>query len=556
MISSFKLKFGRVPGSEGELVTATPVTVFVGPNNSGKSLVLTEIEGFCRAGSRDANARLLSELTFSVLSPAAAAAAIERLKGQPRQGERVIPGYVFIQGRGGRQQVPLEDFTRYLQNPSENPKAFSNWFLTYFVMSLDGKSRINLIGEQEGGDLQLPPKTSFQVLYHDASKRLEVRRILAEAFGYYFILDLTNLGKIRIRLSARAPRDEQEELNVNPESVKFQGAAQLIDLASDGVKAFTGIVAELLAGDPRVVLIDEPEAFLHPSLASKLGLEISRAAVATDKRVFVATHSAAFLMGCIQSGAPVTIVRLTYRTEVPTARVLPSQEIKQLMRNPLLRSTGVLNGLLYDFVVVAEGDSDRAFYQEINERLLQYKPEWGIPNCLFIHAQNKQTIPTILQPLRKMGIPAAGIVDIDVLKDGGAVWTRLLESLSVPVLLQEPWGRVRSAINDAMVRSGRNMKRDGGLTLLTPENRESADNLFNQLADYGMFVVPGGEVESWLRHLAVQGHGPEWLIAAFERMGEDPEQPNYLRPGDDDVWEFMSRVKRWLFDARRRGIPE
>ena len=37
-------------------------------------------------------------------------------------------------------------------------------------------------------------------------------------------------------------------------------------------------------------------------------------------------------MGCIQSGAPINIVRLTYRDSVATARLLTSQELLPLMR--------------------------------------------------------------------------------------------------------------------------------------------------------------------------------------------------------------------------------
>jgi hypothetical protein len=40
----------------------------------------------------------------------------------------------------------------------------------------------------------------------------------------------------------------------------------------DGIKAFTGIVTAVIAGDPRILLVDEPEAFLHPALAFKLDL--------------------------------------------------------------------------------------------------------------------------------------------------------------------------------------------------------------------------------------------------------------------------------------------
>jgi hypothetical protein len=331
---------------------------------------------------------------------------------------------------------------------------------------LDGRQRINLVAEQAAGDLQSRSTTNLSILFRDDKKRQEVRKIIAEAFGLHFVIDPSNLGRLRIRLSATAPTSDLEERGIHAEALQFHAKAQSIDLASDGVKAFTGIIIALAAGDPRVVLIDEPEAFLHPALALKLGLEVARSSLQSGKRVFVSTHSPMFLMGCIQSGAPVTIVRLTYRGGVASARVLPSSELLEMMRNPLLRSTGVLSGLFYEFVVVAESDADRAFYQEVNERLLRFKPDWGIPNCLFINAQNKQTIRTIIGPLRKMGIPAAGIVDIDVLKEGGNVWSNLLTSAGVPTLSQQSLAFLRSSVKKALESTGLDMKRQEDLKSL------------------------------------------------------------------------------------------
>lgn len=48
MIKDIKLKIGSQPDSIGLLLETTPVTIFVGPNNSGKSKVLTEIQSFVR----------------------------------------------------------------------------------------------------------------------------------------------------------------------------------------------------------------------------------------------------------------------------------------------------------------------------------------------------------------------------------------------------------------------------------------------------------------------------------------------------------------------------
>jgi hypothetical protein len=338
--------------------------------------------------------------------------------------------------------------------------------------------------------------------------------------------------------------------------VAFHAAALPIEESSDGVKAFTGMITEIIAGDPAVLLIDEPEAFLHPSLAFQLGKEISTASLGSEKRLFVSTHSSNFVMGCIQSGAPVTIVRLTYRGEVATARVLPNNEILKLMRNPLLRSTGVLNGLFYEFVVVTESDTDRAFYAEINERLLRSGESGGIPNCLFLNAQNKQTVQTIIRPLRELGIPAAAIVDVDIFKEGGCVWAGFLEGGFIPEIDRQSLATARSAVKQRFDETGKDMKKDGGVDALSGGDKEAAENLLDRLCEYGLFVVRHGELESWLPSLGIRGKGPNWLVNVFDKMGEDPNASDYLKPSSGDVWAFIAEVKAWLMSPSRKGIPQ
>ena len=84
------------------------------------------------------------------------------------------------------------------------------------------------------------------------------------------------------------------------------------------------------------------------------------------------------------------------------------------MRDPLLRSTNVLNALFHRGAIVCESDVDRSFYQEVNARLLVDSA--GIRDSVFLNAQNKQTVRRLVEPLRKMGIPAVAVVDIDILK--------------------------------------------------------------------------------------------------------------------------------------------
>src|SRR5579884_910000 len=400
MIKSITLKFGSAPSQQPLKLDVAPVTIFVGPNNSGKSKVLSELHEYCRTGDKHHSSVILDHVVFSDLAGTEIPQVIQALKQSPRTNERIQPGHIIVGKHNQRHQVPENEFVESIKNPNARLQHFCKWYLSLFTLMLDGKSRITLVNEQPATDLQQFPQNVLGILFLDDAKRLEVRRIIYDAFGSYFVIDPTALSKLRIRLSEVEPITHMQERGIHAEAVKFHADALNISDASDGVKAFTGIITQIVAGDPTVILIDEPEAFLHPSLSFKLGKEVAISAAKSDKRLFVSTHSASFVMGCIQSGAPINIVRLTYLNGIPTARTLPNSKILRLMRNPLLRSTGVLNGLFYQSVVVTESDSDRAFYQEINERLLRYHANRGIPNCLFLNAQNKQTTHQIIQPLR------------------------------------------------------------------------------------------------------------------------------------------------------------
>ena len=555
MIKKIKIKFGSSQTKPPLETDITPITVFVGPNNSGKSKILLEIQNFCNNGSLSATDVILKELDFAPIADPES--EINKFTLTPNQGEFIQPQNVLFGKGNWRNQLDKNSLKSFLSDNTAHKQQFCQYFVTFNTIRIDGGSRINLVNDQAGGDLQGNPQNSFSVLFKDNAKRKEVRRIIFDAFKKHFVIDPTNLGQLRIRLSDVAPTSDIQECGIHPEAIEFHRKALSIGSASDGVKAFTGIITTIIAGDPKIILIDEPEAFLHPSLASNLGKEVSNSVSGGSKNLFVSTHSSNFLMGCIQSGAPINIIRLTYSNNTPTARILPSDKVLKLMRHPLLRSTGVLNGLFYEFVIVTEADSDRAFYQEINERLLMHEPTKGIPNCLFLNAQNKQTIHEIVRPLREMGIPCAAIVDVDVIKEGGTVWTNLLNSASIPEVTIQATATSRSTIKSRFDAKGVNFKTHGGVDVLDQADKEACNNLFDQLDEYGIFPVRKGELESWLKGLgATASHSPDWLIEIFEKLGEDPKAVNYIKPTTGDVWDFMTKIKTWFANPTRKGIPE
>lgn len=560
MLKHLTMLAGTSPGRTSLEVDLSSVTVFVGPNNSGKSRALQEIENWVRS-PQPSKGLVVKAIEFEPWNKDDLQAELKAIEVEPTLQESLQPDHILVSklsvqnNSTQRFQIHKPSLLQEAEKPNASRHRYAQ-FLSLFTLKLDGANRLALTNPQNSGDLQGIAPNHIAHLFVDNERRERLRKIVYEAFGKYLVVDPTNIGHFRFRLASRPPEDESEERNWDSRAQQFHREAMPIADASDGVKAFVGILSTIIAGDPKITLIDEPEAFLHPTLAYKLGKEVASASINTNHRIFVASHSASFLMGCVQSGAGINIVRLTFDYETATARLLPREKLTPLMRNPLLRSVGVISALFYNAVVVTESDADRAFYQEINERLLASNDSRGVVGCLFLNAQNKQTVWDIVKPLRELGIPAAGVVDIDVLKEGGAVWNKPLEGAFVPSLSHPGLHQERAAIFQAFTRNGKDMKRDGGISLLSPNDREACDNLFSQLAAYGVFVVDRGELESWLPALSTGLGKSTWLQTIFEKMGDDPSQPGYVHPGNGDVWDFIGKIRAWVALGDRKGMPE
>lgn len=559
MIKDIKLKFGASPAAPPLSFPAGSITIFVGPNYSGKSKLIREIQWFIQQGRPDPDAVILDRITLDEFNEGNVEAAMEKVSRPPNPGESLQPENMIVGRLGSRQQIPRQLLRDALLGFSNAPddhnfrNLSAQWYFAQNMTLLDGQGRISLTNDQPFGDLSQQPTTSLQLLFRDDDLRANVRRIVLDAFALNLVTDPTNAGSIRLRLSQRPPNDLDEERGLTKRAADFHNAAVLLSQASDGTRAFTGIIIEAMAGKPDLLMVDEPEAFLHPMLSYKLGLEVARQVKDQGKHLIASTHSSDFLMGCISSSVPVNVVRLTYRNGNATARLLPSAELFDIMKNPLLRSAGMLSALFYENVVLSEGDTDRAFYQEINLRLTKLGSGRGIPNALFINANGKDAIPVMMKPLRQLGIPVVGIYDIDFIKDGGAPATRRLTAAGVPTELLPTLGTARTTIKSALEAADPNYKRAGGLDVLAAGQRTAADAYVKQLADFGVFLVPIGEVEGWLRDFNIGGHAADWLVPMFERLGNEGAD-DYVVPAEDDIWRFMDGMTGWLQNPDRLGM--
>lgn len=556
-IKRLKLKFGAAKEAAALEFHPTGITLFVGPNNSGKSLFLKELEKFCFTYNQSGN-HILDEIDFHVPHRDEIHQALLSKKANPRKDENVPSGSILIQrlntykGVNPREVINLDQLEQWVQS---GQKSFlARYYLSLLTVRLDGATRTNLLNPNQRGDLLESPSNTLGALFIDSDARARLRQITNEAFGKHFVIDALGPNQLRARLSDRAPTDELEEQALDKRARDFHADAVEITETSDGVKAFTGMIATVLGQNCKIPLVDEPEAFLHPPLARRLGKELAELTVHRDACAFVATHSADFLMGCVIGSPAVNIVRFTYKSGQPTARLLKHDRLNEIIKSPLMRSTGVLSALFHEGAVVCEGDSDRALYQEINDRLSLFE-KTNSSEALFINAHTKQSTGKIAGPLREMGIPAAVVIDFDILKSNDEFKT-LLSELRIPDGLASGWCQTKALIAQHLDANNVDWKRKGASDVKDPAMRTTCDNLLDNLKQFGIFVVPNGELESWLTDFDLAGisNKRHWLLEAFKKLGGDPDNPDFVQPKSTDVWEFVREISNWINDPNRKGI--
>lgn len=239
---------------------------------------------------------------------------------------------------------------------------------------------------------------------------------------------------------------------------------------------------------------------------------------------------------------------------------LSSAEVKEIATDPLLSSTRVLDGLFYKGVVVVEADADSAFYQRV-ARMKRPADE-----IHYTHAHNKQTLHKVVGPYKRMGVKIAAVPDFDILRDESELeslveaitdddTTEVLEAQkqikkevdngSVSELLEELREQVIGLANEppesaevteaqalnALRRDIKAAAKDASLwTRYKEEGRnalsEEGASTFDLLDEFckarGMFIVPVGELESWMVDYGLEKMRKKnrWIVQALTLLSE------------------------------------
>ena len=392
-------------------------------------------------------------------------------------------------------------------------------------------------------------------LFYDLSSEVAIGDIFKRAFGVDLVLDRrSKTSKFRIGDRSKLPKNAHY---FSPRTRKTLDSMSDVFSQGDGMRSFARMLLEIKTGERDVILIDEPELFLHPPQLRELAKLIARE-TAPSTQFFIATHNETFLRALLEySVERVTLLRLKRSAKKTEITHLASDQVKQLWGDANISSSGVMGALFSHTSVLCEGDSDLRFFSSMRNELDYDFRFLGD----FYHCGGKHRIPTIKNSLHALGVSAAGVVDIDCLADRGT-FKLLLSSFGgsfddvkvefqkmqsfidnkkseitadyfsseLKKLLNDCSGNgavpneVRSRISELMKKtSSWSQIKEIGIHYFSGEAHEAVNKIVSYCRERGLFILEQGELESFCKSIS-RTNKTKWLSdVLYKDLASDSE---------------------------------
>jgi hypothetical protein len=527
------------------------VVVIVGPNNSGKSATLRAI--------RDKFAIPLTP------SPVVKKMTLDRvgttddlldwLRSTTKEVEgsqNVAPSF---QSLGNN--VPIASASAWWSNAA----GPLNFLAKFFCRLLSADERLQAANPPANIAITRdPPIHPIHFLLRNDSLEEKLSSQFKRAFGLDIVVHRNAGNQVPIYVGSK-PQPKPGQDRVSFDYIQELEKLTPIQAQGDGMRSFLGILLFTTVGNEPVMLVDEPEAFLHPPQARHLGnFLVSEGG--SYQQLFVATHSGDVLRGLLSSSSSrVRVLRLRRSGDVNITRQLDNTQIARVWGDPLLRYSNILDGLFHERVVVCESDADCRFYSAIMDAIFDAGPEdKRKPDIMFTHCGGKDRLPLVIRSLRELEVPISVVTDFDVLNNEQPLRNILEASRGNWTSILADWQQVKSAVDgmkpelatdevkkelvavlagasgpvfpsnakkqiQAILRRSSpwsTAKSVGTQFLPSGQPNQACTRLLNTLEASGVFVVPVGELEGFAK--SVGGHGPAWVAEVLKQnLASSPE---------------------------------
>ncbi len=517
------------------------IVVFVGPNNSGKSLTLKEISLLT---SRDVIENNIVD-SLTITAKGNSSCFLEVIKNQEKNGNYHYPTD-YNSSIGG------QILTSNWDSMANGTQAGKSSISPFLVKNMDTINRLHLVSPPANIDfLNEVRKHPIHVLKENSKKEAQFSQYFKQAFGEDIIVNHGAGNQIPIHVGEK-PLATLEHDRVSTEYQKKLRELPYLHEQGDGMKSFAGVFLTLFADDFSINLIDEPEAFLHPPQATLLGKMVSQK-LGEKKQLFIATHSEHFLKGLLQGALDrLIVIRIQRQEDTNSIKILENKDLQNIWKDSILRHSNILDGLFHKKVVLAESDSDCRFYSAICSAIVENNA-LSSPDILFVQSGGKHRFPVIIKALTKLEVPLTIIGDFDFYHDENPAKTiyelldgnweeiksdfhKVKKSIDEKrpeletIKLKEEINTVFESFTDKIIPEQKIKEIQTLLKKSSPWSQAKSSGkaylpagetilAFNRIQDAfkvkNVFILDLGEIEAFDK--SIGGHGPKWVNQVLEK---------------------------------------
>jgi len=511
---TMRFRFQNMTSSRGDEVPliAAGVTCIVGANNAGKSQLLRDLVNTAQNGARSSTVVLRSAGVELLVNDAEEAGKWLERHALPSEHPTVPPSFMFLPSQN---EVTKDAFFQHLTGALQG-----DWGLGYLDEGFVRRIPAGALSSFASGELRTDASPDsnrnwlLRQLYSNGDLERELSALVENLFSTPIFLDRQNFPP-RVRAGVM----DVEVPPANAITARYAKAAAgipALDDQGDGIRSFTGLALVVLALAPEVLLLDEPESFLHPGQARAVGRWLAEAARERNIQVLASTHDKDFLIGLLSAGRndALQVVRVDRHPDGSSFRATTSDQLNDYWGDPVLRFSNVLQGLFHERVIVCEGDVDCRFYAAAGEELaIEINRRQVTDNTLFVPSGGKNGMPKLLGVLGDLGVDASVVADFDVL-DSADTLQSIVRSLGTEWddELANAYAAAAKQIPTPADAFWRATKKSGMSVVPRGDATRDFSRLIELLRFRRLHVLTVGELEDFHRPV---GKGPEWLSAAL-----------------------------------------
>lgn len=581
-MDDYQFKINTISFKNGEIYSPSKINIVIGANNSGKSQFLKEIRSTILGNTDGPNGPYVYD-TNNVITDSIDLAF-------PKNVEELVDSYELtghvVRGMNGWQvkdfcnigtqlspsggytyrslpcSFSLQDDWRvclnHLLQPNETDYPLEEKERQRQILQFLGPMFVDYTGTEDRLLLSIgePARGVRDDSYNTLSAALDVdetcstiSETVKRLFHKDIALDNTTSRQSVVPVvsedfsSYRNGHDSSEKL------LCMENATQLRN-EGDGFRSYVAILLTVMGASKPILLMDEPEAFLHPTYAMELGKQLGTMLTESGKlqNAFISTHSSYFLQGILDSaGSEVSLIRLKRNGSKSTFNIVDKGDIEEL-KNRSDYSPQYIDALFSKEAILVEAPRDAIIYSALCDKILE------IDNPIFVSTNGKDAFKNLKKFYKATGLPCKCICDFDIINDHDK-FKNLMRAFFVDSEIRQralfAADSLKKTYKKLAVQETSDEKDIASLIKKryktdvfsgVPDGvRRACCESLRDLVRFGIYVLTTGELESLFKESGVEhSHDSDaWLNQSLSFISQNDVSMLNNNPNVSDLMSFM-----------------